>query len=189
MTRCLEWIATLLACLGLAVVAGGCAHRQLRPPCVSKCGMLLEYKGNGSMSCDDLQTAEDSLIENADAKFCSVDKRMCRENACKACFGWQIEADELVITYNEYTIPDGDGGSVDIKIPAVGTSNCAMKTMWLGANQDWRHGSYPHEFFHVIQDCETKWDGGIDPEAGPGHQGWKDMGVYDFIQDYRDGRR
>lgn len=180
MTKCLEWIATLLACIGLAIVASGCAHRQ-SPPCVSRCGMLLEDAGNGSMSCDYLQEAEDYMLSGIDQNYCSVDKRHCKKQMCEAIFGWQLRLDQHVITFIEQ--PNG------MRLPAVGLSNCSTKEMWLGANQNWRAGSYPHEVFHVIQECNTGWVGSEDDTVhGPGHDGWTDAGIYDFIQEVRDGR-
>lgn len=172
-----------------AMLVVSCAvHRG--PPCVSKCGMLLEDEGNGAMSCEKLQEAEDTMLKSIDEKFCSMDSRMCYHNACMQCFGWQLELDDNVITHVEYDIGvKPDGGTISVRLPAVGLSNCETKQMWLGANQTWRKGSYPHEIFHVIQECQTGWDGGIDASKGPGHEGWQDHGIYDFIKEYRDGYR
>lgn len=177
----LSWLMTLLACAGMTLVASSCAHVPKQPPCVSRCGMLLEDKGNGSMSCDTLQEAEDTLIEDMDKEFCAKDPRMCKANACNSIFGYQLHLDDDVIIVVEY---DGVG------YPAVGVTNCNSKEMTLSANQDWRHGSYPHEIIHVVQNCDPGWEG-TQEEAnnGPGHEGWYAHGIYSFIKDYRDGYR
>lgn len=151
--------------------------------------MLLDMPGNGAMSCDELQKAEDTMLNSIDAKFCSMDKRMCKEQACTSCFGWQIVADKDVITVVDQDFKDQTGVEVHVSLPAVGVSDCNSKVMWLGANQSWRAGSYPHEIFHVIQNCSTGVDGYIDPHAGVGHEGWEASGIYDFIKDFRDGYR
>lgn len=167
-------------------VATSCVTAHKNPPCVSKCGMLLEDKGNGSISCDTLQEAEDKILSAMDKEFCSTDGRMCYENACQACFGWQLSADDDVLAVVPYDLPDGGQFTVE----AVGLSNCEMKWMWLGANQDWRHGSIPHELFHVVLNCQVDpSDAGVDQSKGPGHVGWKEKGYYDVIDDFRAGRR
>lgn len=134
------------------------------------------------MSCDVLDDAESYMLDQIDKQFCSVDVRMCKENACKAIFGYQLQADEDVIIFHE--VEPG------VRIPAVGLTNCDMKMMWLGANQDWKHGSYPHELFHALQDCSTGWSKSDEPkDVGPGHEGWQSNGVYDFIDEIRKGYR
>lgn len=176
MTKWLEWASTILACIGLGILATSCATVR-QPPCVSYCGMLMEDKGNGSMSCNVLDDAEKKMLDAIDKEFCKMDARACKENACKAIFGWQLHANEDVVF--------GVNGRL-----AVGLSNCREKEMWLGANQDWRHGSYPHEIFHVIQSCSSGWDDeGEDEESGPGHRGWNSHGIYDLINDFREERR
>lgn len=176
MTKWLEWASTILACIGLSLVATSCAaHRQ--PPCVSYCGMLLDEKGNGSMSCDVIDEAEKKMLDEIDKEFCKSDSRACKKNMCEKIFGWQLHGTDDVVF------------GVDGRL-AVGLSNCQTKEMWLGANQDWRHGSYPHELFHVIQECRTGWtDEGEREEGGYGHEGWTSRGYYDFIKDFREGRR
>lgn len=186
MFRRFEWLITLIACLGLAMVAlSGCASCQRvdqSPPCVSSCGMLLDSPENGSMSCSDLDKAEAHMLRAIDERFCKDDPRLCKESACKAIFGWQLQLGQEVITL---VVQDLEG--VEIRIPAVGLSNCSTREMWLGANQSWRHGSYPHEIFHVAQDCVTNWEGKPTPERGYGHEGWEDHGIYDFIEEIRRG--
>lgn len=175
------WSATLIACLGLAFVAfSGCAHPLKKPPCVSACGMLLEDEGNGAMDCDHLQEAEDKLLESGD-ELMDKDQRLDKNYACGQIFGWQLKLHDEVI---------GIDNTINNGIPFVGMSSCGEKVMHLMANQSWRKGSYPHEYFHMIQECNPPMDWhGSRPGHGGGHNGWDDNGVYDLIQDFREGRR
>ena len=133
------------------------------------------------MSCDVIDEAEKNLIDAIDEEFCHKDSRMCKKNACASLFGWQLMLDESVITYQSFN---------DLGVrPVVGISNCSTKQMWLGANQNWRHGAFPHEFFHAIQDCDSGWKDDGSKKHGPGHDGWEVHGVYRFIDDYKEGRR
>lgn len=184
MTKRLEWFATLLACAGMAVVSSGCATcapREIPPPCVSRCGMLLEDEGNGSMSCTVLQEAEDSVLSAAD-ELKGHDHRFEKTYACGQLFGWQLHLYEEVI-------------SIDLSVsnlPFTGMTDCKSKEMHLNANASWRKGSYPHEIFHALQNCNPPKDWTTsDPltHPGVGHKGWHDHGVTDIIDDFRAGRR
>lgn len=162
----------------LAVLFCGCAHGSRRPPCVSSCGMLLEDESNGAMSCKDLQKAEDEMLTRANDK-CKEDGRMCKKYACGQLFGWQLRLGK-----EEITVLINDG---EMPIIATGYSRCSSKEMWLGSANNWRSGSYPHEFFHAIQECNTKWSpspGGED-SLGSGHDGWTSHGIYEIIKDVR----
>lgn len=177
----LEWLMVILACIGLSIVATSCATVR-QPPCVSKCGMLMEMKGNGAMSCSVIDEAESTMIRETDKEFCKKDARLCKKPMCEALFGWQIKADEDVLIYRNVR---GQGLE-----PVVGLSSMGSKEMWLGAHMDWRHGAYPHEFFHVVFNGDSGWkDEGESAEHGDGHQGWKSHGIYEFIDDFRAGRR
>jgi len=182
LTNGLGWTATLIACFGMAMIAfSSCAHAEKKPPCVSACGMLLQEDGNGSMSCDVLQDAEDAVLKAFD-ELKDKDQRLSKENMCKEIFGWQLHLNDNVIM-----IDSSIGGGR----PFIGLSNCKSKEMWLMANQSWRKGSYPHEIVHVAQDCTPPkaWGKTYDPEKGPGHNGWDENGVSDIIDDFRGGRR
>lgn len=186
----IEWLWAMAAftVVVLCLFLSGCNHVH-NVACVSHCGMLMDIgQGNGSMSCDQLDNAESVWINNANERFCSEDKRMCSKNACDAAFGWQINAGSDTRVY----IPEGllpDGGVGDL-FPAIGYADCAQKVMWLGDNSDWRSGSYPHEMVHVAENCVSGWSGSErDAGLGDGHGGWEDHGMYDFIRDFREGRR
>ena len=165
--------------IALAILASGCRiaakEDKKKPPCQSWCGTLLEHEGNGSISCEVLQEAEDTTLSAMDT-LCKKDKRFCRKEACKALFGWQIIPSDAVLEC------DGKLGCY------VGLSNCSTKQMFLFANQNWRKGSYPHELFHVTQDCQPpeSWKMSA-ADAGPGHNGWTEHGVYWVIELIRRG--
>lgn len=164
----------------LSLVASCCTvqHPEAKRSCVSYCGMLFEGTPNGSMSCSQLQTAEDTTLAAYDAKLRAEDQRFCRANACKAIFGWQVETDDAVIATS-------NGSDF-----YLGASTCESKTMVLMANQDWRHGSYPHELAHVVQDCSPPNDWEETPhehDMGSGHAGWTEHNVYKTIDSIRHG--
>lgn len=179
----LGWAATVIACIGMAVVVlSGCQHpTAIKPPCVSYCGMLLEDESNGAMSCDKINEVEAALIM-AGSELEAKDKRFNKENACRSIFGWQLKLSKYEILFDS---------EINNGAPFVGSSDCRSKVMTLTKKPNWRKGSYPHEFFHVVQDCETpKAWGNSHPEgAGGGHGGWEENGVYDIIDDFREGRR
>lgn len=164
----------------LALTGCESVHSRNLPPCVSKCGMLLEDQANGSMSCDVLQEAEDKFLAAAD-ELKDKDARLSSENACKAIFGWQLRLEQSVV------------GSTNGSDFYVGLSNCYSKEMTLFANKDWRSGSYIHEMFHLAQDCKPpeSWDEDPleAPQRGPGHAGWETNGVDSIIREFRRGYR
>lgn len=182
LTNGLGWTATVIACLALAAVAfSGCAHcskPNKEPPCVSSCGMLLEDKGNGSMSCTDLDEAEEAVL-NALDELKDKDPRFTKKYACGQLFGWQLQLAQHVVESDS---------SIGGGMLYVGVSHCDMKVMRLMANKDWRSGSYPHEIAHAIQECNPlpEWRKGT---GGGGHEGWEENGVYSIIKDFREGRR
>lgn len=179
----LNWIATVIACAAMAVVAfSGCtAKRQINPPCVSACGMLLDDVGNGAMSCNELQEAEDAMLF-AMNEIAKEDPRFEREFACGQLFGWQLHLSKNLVEYDS----EVNGGS-----PYVGLSNCNTKEMTLMKADSWRDGSYPHEIFHAVQSCDppASWGTRHPQGAGGGHGGWDEHGVYGIIEDFRKGRR
>lgn len=178
----LTWAATYLACLWLAMVAfSGCKTATKLPPCVSSCGLLIEDHGNGSLSCDVVQEAEDAVLAAFD-ELKEQDDRLSKENMCKAMFGWQVKLEEEVIGFDS-TVNNG--------APFVGLSNCSTRQMFLMANASWRKGSFPHEVVHIAQHCSTPVDWGENHRegVGSGHNGWEEHGVYGIIEDFRKGRR
>lgn len=181
MTNALNWLATLVACAGMAFVASSCAgvaSEHKAPPCVSHCGMLLENVGNGAVSCETIDQAEQVTI-NAMNELCGDDPRLCKKNACESLFGWQIEA-------SEYTVGSSNGSEF-----YVGYSQCASKQMWIAANDTWRHGSLPHEMVHAMQHCHppSHWKATEEDNHGKGHEGWTDHGVYGRLQEIKRGLR
>lgn len=183
MSERLSWVATLIACAGLTLVMfSGCSHNPRKPPCASKCGMLLEDEGNGAMSCDYLQTAEDSMLEASD-ELKSFDPGLAKDAACKALFGWQIKLEPYDAVFDSNVIPG---------LPIAGTCDCGSKVVVLMRSDNWRRGSFPHEYFHMVLGCKSpEWWGPGDPEIhpGPGHEGWHNHGITDIIKDFRAGRR
>lgn len=179
----------------VAILVAACAISKpvmKQPPCVSQCGMLLETKGNGAIDCKTLDEAEDYLLTQIDKYFCDTYPTHCKKYACGQVFGWQVKADtaEIMVTDVSSTFIGKDGGteSMPIRIPVSGLANCKTKEMWLGAGDNWRKGSYPHELLHIIQDCtgpgkETT----NDTEGTSGHEGWTEGGFYEFLARVRSG--
>lgn len=131
------------------------------------------------MSCDVLQHAEDVVLDAYDKNLCNEDPRFCRKAACSALFGWQLTTGEEVV------------GTEDGSQFYVGYSQCRSKVMFLCANQDWRHGSFPHELAHVVQNCEpsSEWtETEREADLGPGHAGWTEHNVYGTIDNIRKGK-
>ncbi len=160
----------------LALLFCGCASVRFPKTCASYCGMLIQDAGNSAVNCGNLEQAEASTIAAIDSYFCGKDYRLCARNICSSVFGWQLEADETQITVH-------DGAR------AVGLSYCGRKTMWVGDDNGWVKSAYPHELFHVAQNCEPGYDGKLSEEEEPyGHEGWTAMGIYDFLESFR-GRK
>lgn len=183
MSERLSWLATWIACAGMALVLfSGCAHSTKKPPCVSKCGILLEDEGNGAMSCDYLQAAEDSMLA-ASEEIRVFDDKLSKDNACKALFGWQLKLEPYDAVFDSAIVAG---------LPISGMCDCGSKVVTLMRSNSWRSGSFPHEYFHMIMGCQSpKWWGPSDPDIhpGPGHEGWHNHGITDIIKDFRSGRR
>lgn len=176
----LNWTTTTIACVAMAFVS--CCTNPPRPDvkraCVSYCGMLFQDEPNGSMSCSQLQTAEDKTLDAFDENLCKEDPRFCRKAACKSLFGWQITAEDNVV------------GTENGSAFYLGESECRTKTMLLCRNSDWRHGSFPHELAHVVQDCKplASWqETEREQSLGGGHAGWTEHNVYGTIDQIRHG--
>lgn len=172
----------------LAVLFCACAPVKPRTeaPCVSSCGMLIEDKGNGSLSCDAVNDAEQVVLAAANETLCPLDYRFCLPYSCGQIFGWQarLKQEPVWVTLVEFKVVNG--AEEEIAIPVSGVSNCRPKIMELGSDISWRRSSYAHELFHIIQNC----DGGgeeseFDATYGSGHEGWEAMGVFDLIEDIK----
>lgn len=181
LTNGLNWFSTVIACAAMTVVAfSGCTHaKPAFKECVSRCGMYLSYdKPNGSLDCDTLQEAEDISIRKLSA-LRLFDYRFDEENICKSLFGWQIHLVDDVIA----TDPIINAGA-----PWVGATKHGSKEMFLCKTESWRKSSFTHEVAHIAQAGRPleSWMIWQSPEwAGPGHNGWTELGVYDIINEVR----
>lgn len=170
--------------LALIFLAAACCTAPIKPKakgqeCVSYCGILFAGVPNGAMSCDQLQTAEDESRKLWDKKLCKQDSRFCMANSCAPLFGWQIHTEdaEALLFY------DGN----EVVGPFVGLSRLGSKEMYLAKSADWKHGSFPHEIVHVIQNGDYHgWrESKLDAMHGGGHNGWTAHGVFRAIDELR----
>lgn len=156
------------------------------PPCVSNCGMLLESRGNGAISCETINEQEAVTLAALDKYLCDSDSKFCKEFACGQLFGWQVTADDAAVlvtdVFIKHAAPDGGVGYTESRIPVSGLSKCKDKTVWLGNDTDWRASSYAHEVVHMIQECQGRGvDSKEDESYGSGHEGWEEQGIYNVL--------
>lgn len=152
-------------------------------PCATPCGMLFEGMPNGAIDCATLDHAERYTLTQIDRFFCASNRRYCLDYACGQVFGWQVEAGQ-----EQILIKDVWYSGTPVRTPVIGLSNCKSKIMYLAAATGWKHGAYPHEMFHIIEDCSTnRKPSDEDRRHGGGHEGWEEQGIWQFIDMFRKG--